>query len=66
VNTTADATLDGLLRTLDALGGSDLHLRPGSPARARVHGDLRVLPGHDQLVRRGHHRVHPQAHLPQL
>lgn len=34
-----------MLLTLDSLGGSDLHLRPGSPARARVHGDLRALSG---------------------
>ncbi|MBA2752826.1 MAG: hypothetical protein H0U41_11455, partial [Actinobacteria bacterium] len=45
VNTTWDSALDGMLVTLDSLGGSDLHLRPGSPARARVHGDLRILPG---------------------
>jgi twitching motility protein PilT len=45
VNTTWDSALDGMLVTLDSLGGSDLHLRPGSSARARVHGDLRILPG---------------------
>jgi len=49
MNTTWDSALDGMLLTLDSLGGSDLHLRPGSPARARVHGDLRVLPGSEVL-----------------
>lgn len=38
-----------MLVRLDSLGGSDLHLRAGSSARARVQGDLRVLPGSDVL-----------------
>jgi twitching motility protein PilT len=38
-----------MLLTLDALGGSDLHLRSGCPARARVNGDLRALPGFNAL-----------------
>ena len=37
-------TLDDYLRQVIALGGSDLHLSPGSPPRVRVNGDLRPLP----------------------
>jgi twitching motility protein PilT len=36
------ATLDHLLASLDQLGGSDLHLKPGSPPRIRVDGQLRA------------------------
>jgi twitching motility protein PilT len=36
------ATLDHLLASLAQLGGSDLHLKPGSPPRIRVDGQLRA------------------------
>ena len=37
--------LDGMLAVLESLGGSDLHLKAGWPARVRVNGDLEALPG---------------------
>jgi twitching motility protein PilT len=37
--------LDGMLARLDSAGGSDLHLKAGQPARARVNGELQTLPG---------------------
>ena len=37
--------LDGMLAVLESLGGSDLHLKAGWPARVRVNGELLALPG---------------------
>ena len=43
------ARLDALLAELTRIGGSDLHLRAGSPPRARVEGTLDPLEGMDDL-----------------
>jgi twitching motility protein PilT len=42
--------LDALLRTLAAADGSDLHVKAGSPPRMRIDGDLRTVPGQDEVV----------------
>ena len=42
--------LDALLTTLDALDGSDLHLKAGSPPRVRVNGDLQAIPDEPVVV----------------
>jgi twitching motility protein PilT len=42
--------LDALLATLDAVDGSDLHLKAGSPPRVRVHGRLQAVPGESVVV----------------
>ena len=42
--------LDALLTTLDAVDGSDLHLKAGSPPRIRVHGLLQAVPGEAVVV----------------
>ena len=42
--------LDGMLAVLESLGGSDLHLKAGWPARVRVNGDLEALPGAQVLA----------------
>src|SRR3954470_18057289 len=42
--------LDSYLRALAAAGGSDLHIKVGSPARMRVDGVLRRIPGEETLL----------------
>ncbi len=42
--------LDAMLASVGTLGGSDLHLKAGSPPRVRVNGALRILPGHGSLT----------------
>ncbi|HET6964210.1 MAG TPA: PilT/PilU family type 4a pilus ATPase [Acidimicrobiales bacterium] len=42
--------LDALLTTLDAVDGSDLHLKAGSPPRIRVHGRLQAVGGEGVVV----------------
>ena len=37
------ARVDAYLKKLHDLGGSDLHLNTGVPAKVRVHGDLRAI-----------------------
>ena len=37
------AKVDTYLKKLHDLGGSDLHLNTGVPAKVRVHGDLRAI-----------------------
>src|SRR5439155_12082696 len=45
----AHEQLDGYLRALAQAGGSDLHVKVGSPPRLRVDGALRVVPGAPEL-----------------
>ena len=47
------ADLDRLLRTLVAVGGSDLHLSVGAPPTVRVHGRLRPAEGTGPLDEAG-------------
>lgn len=42
--------LDAMLASVDAMGGSDLHLKAGSPPRVRVNGNLWALPGYRVLT----------------
>jgi twitching motility protein PilT len=42
--------LDRLLRAMEDLDASDLHVKAGSPPRIRVHGDLRKLEGEERLT----------------
>jgi twitching motility protein PilT len=44
------ARLDALLRTLAEAGGSDLHVKVGSPPRIRVDGTLRRVDGESELT----------------
>src|SRR2546430_11799057 len=39
-----------MLAVLESLGGSDLHLKAGWPARVRVNGELLALPGSPVLT----------------
>jgi twitching motility protein PilT len=51
--TRADASdvfeIDAALRHLVEVGGSDLHVKVGSPPLARIHGHLEPLPGAERL-----------------
>jgi len=46
----AHVRLDSYLRVLAETGGSDLHVKVGSPARIRVDGVLRRIPGEESLT----------------
>lgn len=45
----ANKQLDGLLREMVKLEGSDLHMKVGSPPRVRCHGTLQALDGYEML-----------------
>jgi twitching motility protein PilT len=42
--------LDRLLRGMEPIEASDLHIKAGSPPRVRVHGGLRKLDGEDMIT----------------
>ncbi|MGH8920514.1 MAG: type IV pili twitching motility protein PilT, partial [Actinomycetes bacterium] len=50
-NEMANPWLDHCLRALADAGGSDLHLKVGSPPRIRVNGILGFLPGQPAVTR---------------
>lgn len=43
------AAIDALFRQMIGMKGSDLHLEQGQLPKARVHGDLENMPGHERL-----------------
>ena len=42
--------LDALLRAMEGLDASDLHIKVGSPPRIRIHGTLRKVEGEESLT----------------